>query len=319
MTEQKIALVLGAGGGIGGTLSDTLLSDGWQVKALVRDPVKAAKQCDPRISLIAGDAMNAADTLKAAQGVQVIGHCVNPPGYKDWDKLVLPMIDNTIAAAKAVGARILLPGTVYNYGLEAFPLLKVDAPQQPVSRKGAIRVELEQHLERASQDGVAVLIVRAGDFFGGHAADSSWFNLALVKPGKPLTSIGRPNDPGVAHPWAYLPDLAETMAQLLELGPQARFERYHFDGFYDATGHDMTDAIRAAVGKPALPEKNIPWWIFSLAAPFVTAFREMREMRYLWRKPHRLDNSELVKVLGEEPRTPIVEAVRRTLLDLKCL
>jgi hypothetical protein len=45
----------------------------------------------------------------------------------------------------------------------------------------------------------------------------------------------------------------------------------------------------------------------------------MREMRYLWRKPHRLDNSELVEVLGEEPRTPIVEAVRRTLLDLKCL
>ena len=319
MTEQKIALVLGAAGGVGGTLSDALLSHGWQVKGLVRDPAKAARQCDPRITLIAGDAIKAADTLKAAQGVQVIAHCVNPPGYKDWDKVVLPMIDNTIAAAKAVGARILLPGTVYNYGLEAFPLLKVAAPQHPISRKGAIRVELEKHLERASQDGVPVLIVRAGDFFGGHAAGSSWFNLALVKPGKPLTSIGRPNDPGVAHPWAYLPDLAETMARLLDLGPQARFERYHFDGFYDATGHDMTDAVRTAVGKPALPEKNIPWWIFSLAAPFVTAFREMREMRYLWRKPHRLDNSELVKVLGEEPRRPIAEAVRRTLLDLKCL
>ena len=41
-------------------------------------------------------------------------------------------------------------------------------------------------------------------------------------------------------------------------------------------------------------------WIFSLAASFVTAFREMR---YLWRNPHRLDNTELVKVLGEEPHT----------------
>jgi nucleoside-diphosphate-sugar epimerase len=319
MTQQKIALVLGATGGVGGTLSNALLSHGWQVKALVRDPAKAAKQCDRRITLIAGDAMRAADTLKAAQGVQVIAHCVNPPGYKDWDKVVLPMIDNTIAAAKAVGARILLPGTVYNYGLDAFPLLKANAPQHPISRKGAIRVELERHLERASQEGVPVLIVRAGDFFGGNAAGSSWFNFGLVKPGKPLTSIARPNDPGVAHPWAYLPDLAETMARLLDPGPQAAFERYHFDGFYDATGHDLTDAIRAAAGMPNLPEKNFPWWMIPLGAPFVIAFREVREMRYLWRNPHRLDNTELIELLGEEPRTPIVEAVKRTLRDLKCL
>jgi nucleoside-diphosphate-sugar epimerase len=319
MTEQKIALVLGATGGVGGTLSDTLLSHGWQVKALVRDPAKAAKQCDPRITLITGDAMNAADTLKAAQGVQVIAHGVNPPGYKNWDQVVLPMIDNTIAAAKAVGARILLPGTVYNYGLDEFPLLKVNAPQRPISRKGAIRVEMEKHLERASQQGVPVVIVRAGDFFGGNAAGSSWFNFGLVTPGKPVTSIRRPNDPGVAHPWAYLPDLAKTMARLLALGPQAPFERYHFDGFYDATGHDMTDAIRAAVGKPNLPEKSFPWWMIPFGTPFVTAFREVREMRYLWRKPHRLDNSELVKVLGEEPRTPRAEAVKQALRDLKCL
>ncbi len=111
MTKEKIALVLGATGGVGGTLSETLLSHGWQVKALVRDPAKAARRCDPRITLIAGNAMAAADTLQAAQGVQVIAHCVNPPGYKDWDKVVLPMIDNPIAAAKAAGARILLPGT----------------------------------------------------------------------------------------------------------------------------------------------------------------------------------------------------------------
>lgn len=319
MTEQKTALVLGATGGIGGTLSNTLLNHGWRVKALVRDPVKAARQCDPRITLVAGDAMKAADTLKAAQGVQVIAHCVNPPGYKDWDKVVLPMIDSTIAAARAAGARILLPGTVYNYGLEAFPLLKANAPQHPVSRKGAIRAELEKRLERASQEGVPVLIVRAGDFFGGNAAGSSWFNFGLVKPGKPLASVARPNDLGVAHPWAYLPDLTETMARLLDLGPRAAFERYNFDGFYDATGHDMTNAIRAAAGKPNLPEKSFPWWMVPLGAPFVTAFREVREMRYLWRKSHRLDNTELVKVLGEEPRTPIVEAVRQSLRDLKCL
>ena len=39
---------------------------------------------------------------------------------------VLPMIDNTIAAARAVGARILMPGTIYTFGADTFPLLKED-------------------------------------------------------------------------------------------------------------------------------------------------------------------------------------------------
>ena len=319
MSGQRTVLILGATGGIGGALSDALLAHGWKVKALVRDPAKAAKSCDPRITLIAGDAMRAADTLKAAQGAQVIAHCVNPPGYRNWDALVLPMIDNTIAAAKASSARILLPGTVYNYGLDAFPVLRVDAPQRPISHKGAIRANLEEQLERASHDGVRVLIVRAGDFFGGKSGGNNWFSQGLVKPGKPLVSMQRPNDPGIAHSWAYLPDLAETMARLLDLGSKASFERYHFGGFYDATGHDMIDAIRAAAGKPNLPEKSFPWWLITLASPFVTLFREMREMRYLWRNPHKLDNSELLKLLGEEPHTPVVEAVHTTLHALGCL
>ncbi len=35
------------------------------------------------------------------QGVSLIVHAVNPPGYRNWGQLVLPMIDNTIAAAQA--------------------------------------------------------------------------------------------------------------------------------------------------------------------------------------------------------------------------
>jgi hypothetical protein len=45
----------------------------------------------------------------------------------------------------------------------------------------------------------------------------------------------------------------------------------------------------------------------------------MREMRYLWREPLRLDNARLVAALGAEPRTPISVAVRRALESLGCL
>jgi len=45
------------------------------------------------------------------------------------------MIDNTIAAAKASGALILLPGTIYNYGSDAFPVLREESPQNATTHK----------------------------------------------------------------------------------------------------------------------------------------------------------------------------------------
>jgi hypothetical protein len=42
-------------------------------------------------------------------------------------------------------------------------------------------------------------------------------------------------------------------------------------------------------------------------------------MRYLWRKPLEMRNDRLVALLGEEPHTPIDQAVATTLASLDCL
>ena len=158
--SNKIALVIGAAGGIGGETAAALLRHGWSVRGLARRPLSLA----PSVVWIKGDAMNAVDVLSAAQGADVIVHAVNPPGYRDWDKLVLPMLDNTIAAAKAVGARIVLPGTIYNFGADAFPVLREDSPQHPESRKGAIRVAMEERLQAAAAAGAPALDPARGRF-----------------------------------------------------------------------------------------------------------------------------------------------------------
>ena len=164
-------LVLGATGGIGGEVTRQLRDAGWQVRALKRDTQEGKRD---GITWFAGDAMDAQAVRRAAAGCSVIVHAVNPPGYRNWSQLVLPMLDNTIAAARAEGATIVLPGTVYNFGPDAFPLLAEDSPQRPLTRKGAIRVEMERRLEQASRQGARVLIVRAGDFFGPKAGNN-WF------------------------------------------------------------------------------------------------------------------------------------------------
>jgi nucleoside-diphosphate-sugar epimerase len=76
--------------------------------------------------------------------------------------------------------------------------------------------------------------------------------------------------------------------------------------------------VRRVVGRRA-PILPLPWWMFALVAPFNETFREMLEMRYLWKRPLRLDNAKLVSVLGAEPHTPLDQAVRESLEGMGCL
>ncbi|MDB5974601.1 MAG: rane protein, partial [Nevskia sp.] len=98
MEQQGIALVIGANGGIGSELAGALGRHGWKVRALVRKAPVGGDTAS--IEYATGDAMRAEDVLRAAQGVSLIVHAVNPPGYRDWDRVVLPMLHNTIAAAR---------------------------------------------------------------------------------------------------------------------------------------------------------------------------------------------------------------------------
>jgi nucleoside-diphosphate-sugar epimerase len=321
MTIKSAVLVLGATGGIGGEVARQLRDAGWEVRALQRRATSPAQQRDG-VTWIRGDALNAEDVLAAANGCSVIVHAVNPPGYRRWSELVLPMLDNTIAAASAAGATIVFPGTVYNFGPDALPVLSEESPQHPVTRKGAIRVEMERRLFAASKNGARVLIVRAGDYFGAKAANS-WFSQGLVKPGKPVMAVTNPSRRGVGHQWAYLPDVARTMIELLARRESlGRFAVFHMAGHWDADGSQMAEAIQRVVARRTGRRPRVaafPWWLLTLASPFVTTFREMREIRYLWREPVRMDNARLIAALGREPHTPLDEALEATLVGLDCI
>lgn len=319
--DNNTALVLGATGGIGGEVARQLRDAGWNVRALRRGGELAMERRDGMV-WVRGDAMNRDDVLAAAKGCSVIVHAVNPPGYRRWVELVLPMIENTIAAARAQGGTIVLPGTVYNFGPSAFPTLREDSPQEPLTRKGAIRVEMEQRLRLASSQGCKVIVVRAGDFFGPQPGNS-WFSQGLVKPGQPVKVVSLPGAPGVGHQWSYLPDVARTMVELLQRRETLEpFAAFHMVGHWDADGTQMAEAISRIVmhrggAKPSV--RAFPWWLTALAAPFVPTLRELREMRYLWNVPVGMSNAKLIAVLGHEPHTPMDEAVEAALDGMCCL
>lgn len=316
--KADTVLVLGASGGIGGEAARQLAAAGWQVRALKRGALPAARD---GITWVPGDAMNRGDVMRAAVGASVIVHAVNPPGYRHWEQWVMPMVDNTIAAAAEQHATIVLPGTIYNYGPDAFPLLREDSPQHPQTRKGAIRARLESALSAATGAGARVIVVRAGDFFGP-AARNNWLGQGMIQPGRPVSTIRVPGTPGAGHAWAYLPDVGRAMVALLERRRTLPdFATFHMAGHWDPDGQQMAASIAQVVARHGGHARitAFPWWMMPLAAPFVPTMRELLEMRYLWQRSVQLDNSRLKSVLGAEPHTPLDEALETTLAGLGCL
>jgi len=319
MTDSKTALILGPTGSVGHETAMALARRGWRLRALHRRP-QAVSATLPQMEWIAGDAMSADDVVGAADGVSLILHGVNPPGYRNWAGLALPMLESSIAAAWVSGARIVFPGNVYNYGPDAFPLVHETSPQHPRTRKGAIRVEMERRLAEAAGNGIRTIVLRGGDFFGPHATASSWFSQALVKPGRALRRVAYPGRPDTGHAWAYLPDFAETIACLADREHElCDFECFHFAGHWFERGIEIAERIRAVAGRPDLRIRGFPWPLVVPLSPVVRLFREIAEMRYLWSTPIRLDNAKLVGFLGEEPHTAIDTALRQTLSALGCL
>jgi nucleoside-diphosphate-sugar epimerase len=314
---SPLALVIGATGSIGGEVARNLLARGWRVRGLNRDPDRAAKTGPAGIDWVRGDAMVEADVVAAADGATIIVHGANPPGYSNWARLLPAMMASTIAAAKASGARIVLPGNVYNYGPDAWPRFTETSPQNPKTRKGAIRVAMERSLEAASAQGVRSLIVRAGDFFGPRSG-SSWLTEGWVQKGKPLKAVSLPGPAEVTHAWAYLPDFAESIVRLAEREAELpAFAVFNHAG-HQLTGGEMADAIERVAGRK-LARKALPWLAMAIVSPFVEMVREMLEMRYLWDHEVLPDNAKLVATLGAEPHTPLDQALRAALEGQGCL
>jgi nucleoside-diphosphate-sugar epimerase len=124
-----------------------------------------------------------------------------------------------VDVAAGLGAVLLFPGNVYNFGADMPAVLAPDTPQRPGTEKGRIRVDLEQQLAQATRArGLQAVVIRAGDFFG--AGSGSWLDQVIVKK-LPQGRVTWPGTLDAPHAWAYLPDLARAFVRVAETSPGA--------------------------------------------------------------------------------------------------
>ncbi|MCJ8323938.1 MAG: NAD(P)H-binding protein [Rhizobiales bacterium] len=310
---MKKALILGATGNFGKAQARALLQDGYHLNLLMRNPDKFTDKLmlgHKNVTIFTGDALNMDDLLMAGQDCQVIVHGVNMP-YDKWADLMPKVSQNIMQAAKTLNATILFAGNIYNFSPADGPLYDEQSPQQPITKKGAFRKQLEQDMAHFAQtQGVQIIVLRAGDYLGPDSSDSSMFKyLVLDNLAKGKILLAGRNDK--KHTWAYLPDLGRIGAKLIahraELG---LFEVFHHQGF-DLTGQELVNAVEKAADKP-LKIGKMPWGMIRIIGIFNKALGEMMELRFMSDVAQSLNQNKLQALLGSVPSTPLDEALRAT-------
>lgn len=277
-------LILGAKGRFGRAAVQAFGEAGWTVR-------RFARHWDaPGAGDIAGDAFDAGAVTQAARGSDVIVNALNPP-YPAWARDLPRLTRAVIAAARESGARVMIPGNVYNYGAGMPPVLSSDTPFVPTTRKGRLRVEMEAEY---AASGIPTIILRGGDFIEGKAT-GNWFESHITpKLDKGIVVYPGPLDRD--HAWAYLPDMARAMAGLAAIRADLPgFLSLGFPG-YTLTGAELIGALEEVTGR-SLRVRKMPWGIVRLLALFRPLPREVLEIRYLWDVPHAIDGGEFARVL----------------------
>ena len=303
---KSTVLILGAKGRLGTALADAFGSAGWRVLAQAR-PLPGRELTN----VIAADARDASSIIASAKAsarhVDVVINATNPV-YTRWATEAEALNRAAIEIAQALGATHMFPGNVYNFGADMPETLRSDTPQRAETRKGRIRIAMEQAIDAATKSGMQGIVIRTGDYFGCNAG--SWLDQAIVKD----LAKGKVTYPGpldLAHPWAYVPDLAQTFVRVAEArATLGRFERIHFAG-HTVTGHELIASIERAAGSK-VKVARLPWPLIRAVGLVKPLWRELAEMAYLWQRAHQVVTDEAHRTLLA-PSTPFDQALRTSI------
>lgn len=238
------------------------------------------------VRTVAADATDAAQLARISRGADVIFMCAMAP-YHRWPTEFFPILDGTVKAAEAVGAKLVVLGNLYGYGENAATPVSAALPLDPTTRKGAVRTIMWQ---RAAAASVPALEVRASDFLGQGAV--TYFSLlALPALLAKQAVVSFPGDPDAPHAWSFTKDTAKTLVAA------ARYSGKWGRAFHAPVQHV---SLRELVGKFAAGlEINTPAIRQMTPAQLSSiGFDEALEMLYLFEKPFRVDAADTERLLG---------------------
>lgn len=292
-------------GPVGTTTAAELVARGHSVRVLSRSGGTATDAVEHREV----DAADAQALAGAAAGAAALYNAVNP-AYDRWATDWPPVAAALLTAAERTGAVLVTMGNLYGYGRPSSPM----SPETPLAAtdvKGRVRARMWTDALAAHEAGrVRVTEARAADFVGPQvpAAQSHLVRqLPALRAGRRAWVVG---DPDVRRSWAYLPDVAATLATL---GTDERAEgrAWHVPTTAPRTQRRALTDLAAAMGVSPVRVSGIPWPVVRAVGVAVPVMREVVAIRHQWDQEYVSDAAATTATFGLTA-TPWEEVVRAT-------
>ncbi|GGK32548.1 hypothetical protein GCM10010965_26840 [Caldalkalibacillus thermarum] len=306
---MKQHIVLGATGALGMAIVQELISEGKQVKAVVRNKKKWTPSANKHLELLQMDICDTKSISAVIQPGAVVYHCANVP-YQHWQNVLPCMLDTVLKACRGKGNVLVFPGNVYGYG----PFQEVPAPEDhpkaAQTKKGRLRNALEEKLLQAHVRGdVSVVIPRFPDFFGPGV------NNRLMGPIFTAAIKGKrtfwPGNADVDHDLIFIRDAARASI-LLGSEQTTHGQEWHVPGAGPLTGRQFVTNIANQAGtmaKVSVAGRTL----LHLAAIFNAEIKEFVELLYEFEQPLVLDGKKFTQAFPDFRFTPHTEAIRQTI------
>jgi nucleoside-diphosphate-sugar epimerase len=319
-------LVTGATGKVGNAIASALLDRGEAVRALVRDPQRAASVLPAGIEPIRGDVTDAESLATATEGCELVFNSMGMPEQWVKDEAIFDQVNaigsqQVAIAAQRSGVRRFIHTSTHDV-FHAGSGERFDETTLADYPKGTAYERSKQHAEElvlAERDGMEVVILNPSGVYGPTPSPTPSFENGLFEP---VVRKRLPAVPPGGTGYAFVEGVAAGHLLAAEKGIDG--ERYILaDGY--ASFRDLAECVKRVAGRGRIPPTMPIPVAKAIASVGAGVSRVIRRppllpkgqlIYFLWQG--RPDSTKAQRELGWTTTT-LDEGVRKTLNGLGLL
>jgi dihydroflavonol-4-reductase len=313
-------LVTGGTGKVGHAIASALLDRGDQVRALVRDPNRAANVLPAGIEPMQGDVTDPGSLATAVDGCELVFNSMGMPEQWVRDEAIFDQVNavgsaEVASAAKRAGVRRFVHTSTHDV-FHADTGQEFDETKLADYPKGTAYERSKQHAEElvlAERDGMEVVILNPSGVYGPTPSPTPSFENGIFEP---VVRKRLPAVPPGGTGYAFVEGVADGHLLAAEKGADG--ERYILaDGY--ASFREIAETVKNVAGRGRVPPVMPVPVARAIAAAGEGVSRLIRRppllprgqlLYFLWQA--QPDSSKAQRELGWQT-TPLAEGVRRTL------
>lgn len=283
-------VILGAGGAIGHALVPELLRNRQNVTLVSRSGRSVAGARSIAADILDYEALEEA----VPEGSAVYLLAGLPYRAVVWEEAWPQVMRTVTRVCSEKQALLVFFDNVYMYGPVNGPMTE-DTPHNPTSRKGAVRAEIVETLDReVSAGSLSAIVARSADFYGPGAERNGIMNQLIIEKLLAGTAAQWVADADVPHSVTYTTDCGRAIP-LLVADETSYNQVWHMPtASPPITMRRFTEIAADEIGaKPKLTV--LKPWMLRLAGIFDRTVRELPEMLYQNDRDYIFDSSKFTE------------------------